>query len=72
MDIKEFPDEDKGGRYNTAEGLLRSVSGQLLTITDKAECANLVFEVVDLDGKRIDRVLIRRTSAGASTTISVP
>ena len=56
LDIKELPEEEKG-RYNTVAGLLQSVSGRLLAITDKVECAGWVFEVVDLDGKRIDKVL---------------
>ena len=56
LDIKELPEEDKG-RYNTVAGLLQSVSGRLLETTDKVECAGWQFEVVDLDGKRIDKVL---------------
>jgi putative hemolysin len=56
LDIKELPDEDKG-RYNTVAGLLQSVSGRLLKTTDKVDCAGWQFEVVDLDGKRIDKVL---------------
>ena len=56
LDIKELPDENKS-RYNTVAGLLQSVSGRLLAITDKVECAGWVFEVIDLDGKRIDKVL---------------
>ena len=63
LDIKELPDEDKG-RYNTVAGLLQSVSGRLLKTTDKVECAGWVFEVVDLDGKRIDKVLAIRTPEG--------
>ena len=56
LDIKELPDEDKG-RYNTVAGLLQSVSGRLLETTDKVDCSGWQFEVVDLDGKRIDKVL---------------
>ena len=56
LDIKELPDEDKG-RYNTVAGLLQSVSGRLLQTTDTVVCAGWLFEVVDLDGKRIDKVL---------------
>ena len=63
LDIKELPEEDKG-RYNTVAGLLQSVSGRLLKTTDKVECAGWVFEVVDLDGKRIDKVLAIRTPEG--------
>ena len=51
-----MPEEDKG-RYNTVAGLLQSVSGRLLKTTDRVECAGWQFEVVDLDGKRIDKVL---------------
>jgi putative hemolysin len=56
LDIRDLPDEDKG-RYNTVAGLLQSVSGRLLKITDKVDCAGWQFEVVDLDGRRIDKVL---------------
>ena len=56
LDIKELPDEDKG-RYNTVAGLLQSVSGRLLKTAERVECAGWIFEVIDLDGKRIDKVL---------------
>jgi putative hemolysin len=57
LDIRDLPDEDKG-RYNTVAGLLQSVSGRLLAVTEKVEAAGWVFEVLDLDGKRIDKVLV--------------
>ncbi len=56
LDIRELPEEDRG-RYNTVAGLLQSVSGRLLATGDKVECAGWRFEVIDLDGKRIDKVL---------------
>ena len=56
LDIKELPEEDRG-RYNTVAGLLQSVSGRLLKTGEQVECAGWRFEVVDLDGKRIDKVL---------------
>jgi putative hemolysin len=59
LDIDELPDEDRG-RYNTVAGLLMAVSGELPTTGERVECAGWVFEVVDLDGKRIDKVLARR------------
>jgi putative hemolysin len=58
LDIKELPDEDKG-RYNTVAGLLQAVSGRLLATADRVDCAGWRFEVVDLDGRRIDKVLAR-------------
>ena len=56
LEIKELPEQDKG-RYNTVAGLLQSVSGRLLQIGEQVDCAGWRFEVIDLDGKRIDKVL---------------
>jgi putative hemolysin len=56
LDIKDLPAEDRG-RYNTVAGLLQTVSGRLLATADQVDCAGWRFEVVDLDGKRIDKVL---------------
>ena len=56
LDIRDLPAEDKG-RYNTVAGLLQAVSGRLLATADLVDCAGWRFEVVDLDGKRIDKVL---------------
>ena len=56
LDIKELPDESKG-RYNTVAGLLQAVSGRLLTTGEHVRCVGWQFEVVDLDGKRIDKVV---------------
>jgi putative hemolysin len=56
--IRELPDEDRG-RYNTVAGLLMSVSGQLPAVGEIIECADWWFEVLKLDGRRIDKVLAR-------------
>lgn len=56
LGIDDLPEEDRG-RYNTVAGLLMSVSGHLPDIGERIECADWLFEVVDLDGKRIDKVL---------------
>ena len=54
--IRELPEEDKG-RYNTVAGLLMAVSGQLPGPGERIDCGSWIFEVVDLDGRRIDKVL---------------
>ena len=59
LDIKELPEEDRG-RYNTVAGLLMSVCGHLPVTGERIECAGWQFEIVDLDGKRIDKVLVTR------------
>ena len=56
LGIDELPEEDRG-RYNTVAGLLMSVSGHLPVVGERIECDNWRFEVMDLDGKRIDKVL---------------
>ncbi|MDB5883389.1 MAG: domain protein-like protein [Ramlibacter sp.] len=56
LEIRELPEEDRG-RYNTLAGLLMSVSGTLPAAGERIDCCNWRFEVIDLDGKRIDKVL---------------
>lgn len=58
LDLDQLPEEDRG-RYNTVAGLLMSVSGRLPAVSERISCAGWEFEVVDLDGKRIDKVLAR-------------
>jgi putative hemolysin len=56
LEIRELPDEERG-RYNTLAGLLMSVSGTLPAAGERIDCGGWRFEVIDLDGKRIDKVL---------------
>src|SRR5437764_9700366 len=56
LDIRDLPEEDKG-RYNTLAGLLMAVAGRLPGPGERIDCGDWVFEVVDLDGRRIDKVL---------------
>jgi len=56
LDMDELPLEDRG-RYNTLAGLLMAVSGHLPVTGEKISCEGWLFEVVDLDGKRVDKVL---------------
>ena len=56
LEIDELPQEDRG-RYNTLAGLLMAISGQLPEVGEKIECGHWQFEVTDLEGRRIDKVL---------------
>jgi len=56
LDIRDLPDEHRG-RYNTVAGLLMAESGHLPILGERVSCAGWIFEVIDLDGKRIDKVL---------------
>ncbi len=59
LDIDAFPDDDRG-RYATVAGLMHSLAGTLLGQGEHVDGAGWRFEVVALDGRRIDRVLITR------------
>ena len=60
LEIKEMPEEDRG-RYNTLAGMIMLLLGRLPRTTDAVEWEGWRFEVVDLDGKRVDKVLVQRT-----------
>jgi putative hemolysin len=62
LEIRDLPEEERG-RYNTVAGLLLAVSGHLPGVGERIECGDWLFEVVDLDGRRIDKVLARRLVA---------
>src|SRR3990167_2089328 len=56
LEIKSLPDEDRG-RYNTLAGMVMLLRGRLPQTTDTVEWDGWRFEVVDMDGKRIDKIL---------------
>ncbi|WP_428505966.1 hemolysin family protein [Roseateles sp.] len=57
--LKELPEEDRG-RYNTLAGMIMLLLGRLPRTADVVEWNAWRFEVVDLDGKRVDKVLVSR------------
>lgn len=59
LDLKELPEEDRG-RYNTLAGMVMLLLGRLPRTADVVEWNAWRFEVVDLDGKRVDKVLVSR------------
>ena len=56
LGLKELPEEDRG-RYNTLAGMIMLLLGRLPDTADSVEWEGWRFEVVDLDGKRVDKVL---------------
>jgi len=54
--LKELPEEDRG-RYNTLAGMVMLLLGRLPETSDSVDWEGWRFEVVDLDGKRVDKVL---------------
>lgn len=59
LELKELPEEDRG-RYNTLAGMVMLLLGRLPRTADVVEWEAWRFEVVDLDGKRVDKVLASR------------
>ena len=55
LGLKTVPEEEKG-RYQTLSGMLMLLTGKLPAITDKVVWENWEFEVVDMDGKIIDKI----------------
>ncbi|MDE1948048.1 MAG: HlyC/CorC family transporter [Burkholderiales bacterium] len=60
LELKELPDEERG-RYNTLAGMVMLLLGRLPKTTDAVSWQGWRFEVVYLDGKRVDKVLVTRT-----------
>jgi putative hemolysin len=56
LEMAGLPGEERG-RYNTLAGLLMSITGRLPRLGERISCQNWTFEVVDLDGRRVDKVL---------------
>jgi putative hemolysin len=61
LQIKALPDEDRG-RYNTVAGLIMYLLGDLPITGQTAYWHEWSFEVVDMDARRIDKVLAFCTS----------
>jgi putative hemolysin len=59
LDLKDLPDEDRG-RYNTLAGMIMLLLGRLPQTGDRVDWGLWRFEVVDLDGRRVDKVLASR------------
>ena len=57
--VRELPDESRVG-YQTLAGFVLSQLGTIPSIGDSFDWDNFHFEIVDMDGLRIDRVIVNR------------
>jgi putative hemolysin len=62
--IERLPRENEGGYYTLA-GFIMTQLGQLTAISDHFVWNNLRIEVIDMDRRRIDKVLVSRVEPGA-------
>lgn len=59
LNIKKLPGDDSGD-YRTVGGFVMTFLKRIPTAGDLFECCGFRFEVVDMDGHRVDKVLIHR------------
>ncbi len=52
-----LPDEEDDN-YTTLAGFILSLSGTIPDEKDKYECGRFIFEIIDIDGHQIDKVLV--------------
>ena len=59
FDLDELPDEDRIG-YQTLGGFMMARVGSVPHSGEVVEWAGFQFEIMDMDGKRVDKVLVSR------------
>ncbi len=64
LGLDTVPDEERG-RYHTLSGLMMLLTGRLPKEGDKVEWELWRFEIVDMDGRTIDKVLATRRDPDA-------
>jgi putative hemolysin len=62
LSIKQLPGDDTGD-YRTVAGFVMTYLKRIPTAGDYFECCGFRFEVVDMDGHRVDKVMIHRLGA---------
>lgn len=69
LELSSVPEEDRG-RYHTLSGMVMLLTGRLPGITDTVQWESWKFEVVDMDGKTIDKILATRIPANEGLDMS--
>jgi putative hemolysin len=67
LDLRQVNGEEPRA-YSTISGLILHELGRIPKIGDATDWSGLRLEVVDMDGQRIDRVLVSRPQAEAAAT----
>ena len=69
--LREVAEEERH-QYHTLSGMLMLLLGRLPKTTDAVEWEGWRFEVVDMDGKQVDKVLATRIDGGVAATALYP
>jgi putative hemolysin len=67
FDLSELPGEDQGV-YHTLAGFVIMQLGRIPAAADHFEWEGFKFEVLDMDGNRVDKVLVAPAPASTSDT----
>ena len=67
LDLDAVPDEDRG-RYHTLSGMMMLLTGRLPKVADTVVWESWRLEIVDMDGRTIDKVLATRMDTPLPTT----
>jgi putative hemolysin len=59
LELDSVPEEELG-RYHTLSGLMMLLSGKIPHTGDLVQWGGWQFEIIDMDGKTIDKVLAKR------------
>ena len=59
LNLNSVPEEERG-RYHTLSGMVMLLTGRLPKVTDTVQWECWKLEVVDMDGKTIDKILATR------------
>lgn len=70
MDVDELPEEDKAG-FQTLSGFVMNQLGRIPKTGAIFEWDHWRFEVVDMDGHRVDRVLVTDTSTEEKPSVEI-
>ena len=63
--LKAHIDNAKDAEYNTVAGMILAQMGKIPSEGEKTKWNGYTFEVVDMDGIRIDKVLVYKTKSDA-------
>ncbi|GKT19364.1 hemolysin family protein [Acidovorax sp. SUPP2522] len=69
LNLDTVPEEERG-RYHTLSGMVMLLTGSLPGVTNSVEWEGWKLEVVDMDGKTIDKILATRLSQKDRSDIS--
>jgi putative hemolysin len=69
FNLPSLPQEEE---YETLGGFLMTLLGRIPQVSDRMEWRNLRFEIMDMDGRRIDKVLVTTLPATESSNTPRP